>query len=276
MKRYKADQYWQERLAKDFSLGGVGYLGLGVEYNKWLYKARTRALSKLLQRRQINPHGQRILDIGVGTGFYIDYWKGRGAEFITGLDITDKSISSLKARYPEYRFVKADISCQQLLIDGEFDIITAFDVLFHIVDEDRFEQAIRNIKRLSHEKTKILITDSFLRNYCPAAFHENDRTLGSYQEVMKNNGISMLELIPIFYFTNRPADSAAIRNKFIRVLLPHAWVALMWILRFNNRLGLLGRRMNSLLGHCLYLVDGIVLKYTKDGPSSKLLLAQLE
>ena len=120
-------------MSKNFSLGGAGHTGLGLEYNKWLYKARIRALNKLLKDEQINPRGEQILDIGCGTGFYIDYWEKMGAAGIVGLDITEASISRLTAIYPKFKFVKADITDEKLELKEEFDIITAFDVLFHIV-----------------------------------------------------------------------------------------------------------------------------------------------
>lgn len=32
--QYKPEEYWEERLNKRFSLGGVGYLGLSLGYNR--------------------------------------------------------------------------------------------------------------------------------------------------------------------------------------------------------------------------------------------------
>ena len=254
MRRYEPERYWQERLSKNFSLGGAGHTGLGLEYNKWLYKARIRALNKLLKDEQINPRGKQILDIGCGTGFYIDYWDRLGAAEIVGLDITETSISRLTANYPKHKFIKADITANGLELKGEFDIITAFDVLFHIVDEDKFEQAIKNIGRFSRKKNKILITDSFLTEPRPSGFHENYRTIHRYREVLNNNGLGIVKITPIFLIMGNPR----IRR----------------ILSLGNRLGLPGRLMNYLLGGCSYLMDGIIRRYAPSGSGSKLLLAQ--
>jgi len=254
MRKYEPERYWQERLSRNFSLGGAGHTGLGLEYNKWLYKARIRALNKLLREGQINPHGKQILDIGCGTGFYIDYWEKMGAAGIVGLDITEASISRLAANYPGYKFIKADITDNGLELKGEFDIITAFDVLFHIVDEDKFEQAIKNIKAQSHKKTMILIMDSFLSQPRPPGFHENYRTIHRYREVLNNNGLRIVKIIPIFLIMSNPR---------VRRLLS-----------LGNRLGPPGRFMNYLLGCSLYFIDGIILRFAIDSPATKLLLAQ--
>ena len=254
MRKYEPEKYWQERLSRNFSLGGAGHTGLGLEYNKWLYRARIRTLGKLLKDEQINPRGKQILDIGCGTGFYIDYWDRRGAGGVVGLDITEVSVSRLTTIYPKYNFIRADITAKALELKREFDIITAFDVLFHIVDEDKFEQAISNIRRFCHKKTLILITDSFLTEPHPPGFHENYRTIHRYQEVLNSNGLRVVKIMPIFFIMGTP------RVRFM--------------LSLGNRLGTPGRLMNYLLGGCLYLVDGIILRFKLSGSGSKLLLAQ--
>jgi SAM-dependent methyltransferase len=275
MRRYEPERYWEERLSKDFSLGGVGYLRLGLEYNKWLYKARLRALSKVLKKNKIDVKGKRILDLGVGNGFYVEYWKKMRVSSITGVDITEKSTSSLKTKYPQYEFMQADISSKELRIQGTFDLITAFDVLFHIVDEDKFEQALSNIANLSHRDTQILITDSFLKESRPPSFHEYDRTMERYKEALSKVGIKPVVIVPVFYFMNNPIDMASIENKFMRGMLPFTWFAITRMCSLGNKLRLLGRSVNYLLGLILYLADGAILRYAKNGPGCKLLCSTI-
>ena len=278
MARYEPEKYWEERLSKDFSLGGVGFLGLGVGYNKWFYKARIRALSKLLKEKAISPSGKRILDIGVGTGFYIDYWKKLGARSIVGLDITEKSVSELEKKYPEYKFVSTNICDKQLesaILDEKFDIITAFDVLFHIVEEDEFEQAIENIKCLSHHETKIIISDSFLKEPRPVGFHENDTTMDRYKEALDKVGLRPLITIPVFYFMSNPIDKDALSSRSLRILVSLAWIIANDSLRLRKRLGSLAEPIGYLIGLILYTVDGVILKYAKIGPSTKIMLVQV-
>lgn len=277
---YEPEKYWEERLSKNFTLSGVGFWGLGVAYNCWLYKSRIRSLSKLLKENKINIRGKRVLELGVGNGFYVEYWKKQGASSVVGLDITEKSISSLKTKYPQYEFIKADISSKELSINGTFDLITAFDVLFHIIEEENFKQTIENIRTLASPETKILITDSFLRGDSNIGFHECDRTLKKYQEVLKNNGIKIVNVEPIFYFMSNPIDITVIKNKFLRCLLPYIWISISRTLKLSNSKAMRPLSINYLVGHifgfALYLLDGLILKFAKDGPSLKLLLAQLE
>jgi len=276
MNRYSPEDYWQERIKKNFSLAGIGYLGLGLEYNKWAYKARVRALSRLLKKYQINPYKKRILDIGVGTGFYINYWNKLGADFIVGLDITEKSISTLEKKFPQYKFVKADISSDELNLERKFDIITAFDVLFHIVEEEKFEQALRNIREMSHKNTQILISDGFLKEYRSPRFHENYRTIDRYKTVLENNGLKCVTIVPVFYFMDNPIDKGVLKNDFIKILLPRIWFIITTIISLSNKkLGMLGDIIGYLIGAILFTIDGIILRYVKEGPSTKLMLVEV-
>jgi len=91
-----------------------------------------------------------ILDVGCGTGFFVDFYFKRGAKEITGIDITKTSISMLKEKYPAYNFYVADISDLNypVKLKEKFDIINAFDVLYHITDDSKFEMAMHNISSL--------------------------------------------------------------------------------------------------------------------------------
>jgi hypothetical protein len=39
-KKFSAKDYWENRLNENFGLNGVGYIGLGKNYNHWLYKIK--------------------------------------------------------------------------------------------------------------------------------------------------------------------------------------------------------------------------------------------
>lgn len=273
--KYEPETYWQKRLSKDFSLGGVGFAGLGVQYNKWLYRARLRTLNELLRASRIDPKGKTVLDIGVGTGFYIDYWTKRGAKYVKGIDITEKSISSLKLTYPQYDFMKADISSTELPIKEKFDIVTAFDVLFHITEENKFEQAMNNLRSLSHKQTKIFITDTFLKKATGPGFHEYDRTIERYSEALSKVGIEPVVVVPIFYFMNNPIDTSALSSHWLRTMQLAVWRIVSMLPFLIKRLGPLGEVVGYMFGSILYLVDGVILRYAKDGPSTKLMLAQV-
>ena len=108
-----------------------------------------------------------ILDVGCGTGFYVGLWKNQiGVGHITGIDITNIAIENLKGKFPDAEFYRADVSSDAdiafLIGTKEFDVVSAFDVLFHIVDDNRYEKAIKNIHSMLKSNGIFVFSDNFI------------------------------------------------------------------------------------------------------------------
>ncbi|HEX6938034.1 MAG TPA: hypothetical protein VF158_01385, partial [Longimicrobiales bacterium] len=65
---YHPDRYWSERLSRYWSLQGVGYIGYGERYNRYLYRAKVRALRTAVEAHGIEVRGRAVLDLGPGIG----------------------------------------------------------------------------------------------------------------------------------------------------------------------------------------------------------------
>ena len=71
-KGFDPKAYWESRLSDEYSLAGVGYSGLGLSYNRWLYRIRKRVFRRTVRGFLVgDPGAARVLDVGSGTGFYI-------------------------------------------------------------------------------------------------------------------------------------------------------------------------------------------------------------
>src|ERR1019366_9318732 len=103
---------------------------------------------RTIRRFRIKVPGADVVELGPGTGFFIDYWKKLGIHSLVGLDITSVVTERLAEKYPEYRFAEADVSEHWPVPDASADIVTAFDVLFHITDDARFNAAIHEARRV--------------------------------------------------------------------------------------------------------------------------------
>ena len=266
---YNPQEFWEKRLSENFSFVGIGYACLGEEYNKWLYKARIRVLNEMIRKNNISCKGKKVLELGVGNGFYVDYWKGLGISDLVGIDITSKSVDELTKRYPEYSFKKDDISSPDLISDDKFDIITVFDVLYHVLDEKKFDQIIENIKKVSHKESVVLIMDDFIKKSSKNSFHVKIRTLDRYVKEFEKNGMVKKEVKPLFYFMSKPTDN---KNKLLYILHLFLWTFVLGVVALFNKFGKYGRKINHLIGGAIYYIDKIVLKYTDDSPSTKLML----
>src|SRR4029079_7027713 len=142
---YDPRAFWEQRLSEQFDLRGTGETGLSLAYNRACYELRRHVLDRALREAGCDPRGRTVLDVGCGTGFFTRYYLDRGCAQLTGIDIAPTSIERLAQRHPEGRFVLADIGADP--IDGRYDIVNAFDVLYHITDDARWERAVGHLAR---------------------------------------------------------------------------------------------------------------------------------
>jgi SAM-dependent methyltransferase len=260
---YVPEIYWEERLTKKFTLSGAGYSSKSIAFNKWVYRARVRCLERALEKCGIEPLGKRILDIGCGTGFYIDFWQSKKPSFIAGIDITKKSVSELKRKYPQCRFEILDIGEKRLFDVEKFDLISVFDVLFHIVDEKRFENAIYNMKQCSHPGTCVLITDTLGKVSVSRANYVRIRSLTRYLELFNANRFEILGIFPQFFLLNPPSG---IKNKYVRIFLHNLWR----VFTLPSKSKFFGKLQGSLL----YYIDVKFQEICSDGPATKLIVVR--
>src|SRR4051794_9078605 len=109
---FDPERYWSDRLSQTFSLGGVGWLGLGESFNRWMYAVRRRVFARTLRGR-VESHA-RVLDVGSGTGFYVALWRELGVKDVTGSDLTNVAVERLEDRFPGLRFEQLDISAEHV------------------------------------------------------------------------------------------------------------------------------------------------------------------
>ncbi|MCW4054902.1 MAG: class I SAM-dependent methyltransferase [Candidatus Bathyarchaeota archaeon] len=199
---YEPKKYWQDRLKTNFDITGVGCLGFNETYNKYLYSLKLSSLEIVLDEHTV-IEGKFVLDIGCGTGFFVDYYSRKGAKKITGVDITKVSILKLTEKYPQYNFLVADISSPNISLKERFDIVNAFDVIYHIVDDAKFKTALHNISAWCAKGGYVLITDYFCKKDIITATHVHHRSLRTYENELSKGSIRIVDIIPMYYLMNR-------------------------------------------------------------------------
>ena len=93
-------KYWEDRLGTEYSLLGVGDITLGLAYNRWLYRIRGRIFQRILKKTWPVKPPTRVLDVGSGTGFYLDQWKQANVTELSGSDLTEVATEHLTHRFP--------------------------------------------------------------------------------------------------------------------------------------------------------------------------------
>ena len=254
-------KYWEDRLETKFDLTGVGFRRKSVAFNKWAYKIREDALDELIADKAIDPGGAVILDVGCGTGFFIHYWLGQNAESVTGVDITEISINQLKAAIPEARFQLVDLSDPDHGLDEKYDIISIFDVLFHIVDDDKFAVAVSNLANISKPGAQVIVTDLFKKKTLHPMQHCRNRSLAHYKGVFTKNGFELKKMTPLFFVLLPPSG---LSNGFFRWAGILAWEAVTFVTRWSF--------FGNVLGYILYKIDTVLRKILTTGPGGHLVI----
>ena len=200
--------YWERRLGEAFSLDGVGWRGLGEPYNRWMYRVRRRLI--LRRMSPLLPTGPfDVLDVGSGTGFYIERWRELGARSITGSDITDVAVERLRNRFPGLTFVQLDIGGQLGSLEGrQFDVVSAMDVLYHIVDDVAYHRSIQNLGQLVRPGGLLVLTENFLHRPAVRAEVQVSRSLEEIEQLLGRAGFVLVERRPVFVLMNTPIDSS--------------------------------------------------------------------
>lgn len=257
---FNPNKYWEDRLTERNDLQGVGYLSLGKVFNVWSYRTRTYSFNLHLAKSGINLNGKKSIDIGSGTGYWIETLHDKKAKPITGVDLTTVAVKTLKSRFPYADFVQGDIGDNQLpegVQAGAYDIVTCIDVLFHIVDDQRFEKAIANIADLLKPGGHFIFSDLFLTN---------GRTLRGVHQVCHSEEFLLqlfakynLEVVirgPFLYLSNAPVNT---KSSFVKAY----WWLIHNTVRFFKPLGYIA-------GPLTYWLEKHYIKKGKESPTSQI------
>ena len=268
---YHPAQYWEQRLSKRLDLSTVGHMGLGPIYNKWLYKARFRALGRAIKALDLKCNGKSLLDVGVGSGGWIPFWEELGVSTLVGLDITSASVVALKKQYPQYRFIQRDIGeTSSIALTERYEFVTAFDVLFHITDDTAFSNAISNISGLVKPGGWVIVSDSFCQKPWGPIYHEYHRTWDHYVQQLHKGDLEPVHFEPIFFtMTTTICDYDV---PYGRHLSRFTARVLSLVSRLASRQGT--EWTNHLIASSLYLADGVFCRLGRPGPSLKILFAR--
>jgi predicted TPR repeat methyltransferase len=197
---YEPRTYWEQRLNANFSARGVGHMSFSVTYNEWLYRRKREILESALRGHDLA--GRHVLDVGCGTGFFVDAYTEHGAH-VHGMDITDVSVARLQAAFPQHVFVTQDIGSSDYQTPRQFDVVNIWDVLYHIVDEARFRVALRNLSS-SVERGGLLLLSDQLAGAADVAVaeHVRFRCLATYQALLPDMGMHLVKLLPLYFKLN--------------------------------------------------------------------------
>jgi 2-polyprenyl-3-methyl-5-hydroxy-6-metoxy-1,4-benzoquinol methylase len=212
---YQPSSFWEERLGSHLDLSGTGEPGLSVDYNRACYRLRERVLDRELLRAGVDLTGARVLDVGSGVGFFVDFYLRRGAR-VTGVELTRVGAEYLERRFPGVPFIQGDVV--EVEVGEGYDVVNAFDVLYHIVEDERWEAALTRLARGLAPGGTLALTDVVAPVQRELAAHNVMRDRDRYAGVLGREGVRILSESPTHYLLNRELGPWRKLNRFPSLL----------------------------------------------------------
>lgn len=189
---YDAAKYWHDRFSKyGLSIRGPGDEGLSEEQNQEMYAEAGRVFIDLCLREGVDFQNASVLEIGCGTGYYSGLLHNLGVRNYVGVDITDVLFQELKEKFPEFRFIRRDVTLAKL--EGKYDLIFMIDVIEHIVVEGKFSFAMENVRDCLSENG-VFIVAPIMKTSKKRLFYVRQWSLENIEE--RFPGYNIGDLVP--------------------------------------------------------------------------------
>ena len=162
--------------------------------SRFHYNAVENSIIECLSARPL-PRPLRVLDVGSGAGHWIDFYRDVfDADHVVGLEISEPAVRALEGRYadaPEVEIAEGDVGDSAFALEHEFEIVNAIGVLFHIVEDDRWERAVRTLGRRLAPEGVLVVSDHFGLVTQNVQFHRTD-SFSSWAEFRSAHGETAL------------------------------------------------------------------------------------
>lgn len=200
---YVPKQYWNRLVTGDGSLANVGQDLLG-KYNDFAYRFRLRALCRLLEG--IDLKSSSVFEAAFGEGFYLRFWNAAGARAVAGMDISQDATRAARTLFPGFDLRAGDLTdSANFSTLGTFDLVTAIDVLYHIVDDTLWSRAIANLLPRVAPGGAFVFSDKVPLNGTWQKFpHVRRRSVAMWEEQLSAGGFEIVRRLPVFVFMDDP------------------------------------------------------------------------
>jgi SAM-dependent methyltransferase len=255
--------YWDDRLRRHWGPEGAGSVVYGRRFNLWRYRVREKVFRRVIRRTALPPEGISVLDVGMGTGFYLDQWRRLGVRSLSGLDISDCAVERTAQADPGGKYYRSDIGAvsSPLPVEG-FDAVSAIDVLVHIVDDAAYLRALAHIHNALKPGGWLFYSDAFFHG--PEKRFEDywkGRTLSTASTALQTCGFEIVFRVPMSVLMSAPTDTLhRERNEAL-------WEKVLAPVRRSERIGFW-------MGALLYPFELLLVSILRESPAIELMVCR--
>jgi len=265
--------YWRQLVSDSglMSLEEVGHPDMGTAFNTEAYALRRGALIKALEDTGCFPPAS-VFEAAFGVGYYLDVWRGLKCRSVAGIDISERAHAHAARAYPGYELCCGDIS--ELHQRGEwpgwlgrFQVVTAIDVLYHVVDDALARKALQNLAALVAPGGVILFSEKFTpwsTSYTECE-HVVRRSLGWYTQILSDLGFTLEKTRPIFWSMDPPVNYG---GQFLSSRLAYlVWGTMRAAIKFLPRNGFSQNLLGRAAGRVGRTIDSAIVPMLRQTPN---------
>jgi 2-polyprenyl-3-methyl-5-hydroxy-6-metoxy-1,4-benzoquinol methylase len=150
--------YWDARHREHGDgLRGVGCVLLDEAGNSRDYDTKWAHVCGVLER-ELERGARRILDAGCGVGWFTEQLSMIGFTDVKAFDFSAAAAAQAREKAPSARVSVSAL--EDFRSDRRYDVVMCIDVLFHVVDDERWSHAVSNLASLVAPGGALLVQDS--------------------------------------------------------------------------------------------------------------------
>lgn len=205
----EARAYWDRRHAEADDLASGGHISLSRAENAMLYAVRVARLLEVLGTRSEPASPLRVLDAGCGRGHFSRAMASFGHR-VDGIDTSEVAIAACRseASPSESYAVSALRDWSPPVL---YDVVVSIDVLYHLMDDDEWEESVRHLASLVRLGGRLGLVDHEADVDRTWSHYQRTRAAGRYRAVLEDCGMRVDRFVPNDFRSDPSGMHVAVR-----------------------------------------------------------------